>query len=85
MSETQARVDADALAAENEALKEYVLRLEGALRKLPFGVVVAEAPSGRVLLTSGRADDLVSGAERHPQSLADYDRFEAFRPDGSRL
>jgi signal transduction histidine kinase len=85
VTETQAAVDADTLAAENAALKEQVLRLEGALRKLPFGVVVAEAPSGRVLVTSGRADDLVRRAERHPAAVQDYDRFEAFRPDGSRL
>ena len=49
MTEAQAAVDADALAAENAALKEHVWRLEAALRRLPFGVVVAEAPSGRVL------------------------------------
>ena len=85
MTETQAPADAEALAAENAALKEYVSRLERALRKLPFGVVVAEAPSGRVLVSSARADDLVRRADRHPQSLTDYDRFEAFRPDGSRL
>lgn len=85
MTETQAPVDADALAAENAALKEQVMRLEGALRKLPFGVVVAEAPSGRVLVTSERADDLVRRAERHPLTVQDYDRVEAFRSDGSRL
>lgn len=85
MTEAQATADAGALAAENVALKEQVLRLEGALRKLPFAVVVAEAPSGRVLVTSGRADELVRRAERYPVSVEDYDRFGAFRPDGTRL
>ncbi len=85
MTEAQASVDAEALAAENAALKEHVWRLEAALRKLPFGVVVAEAPSGRVLVMSRRANDLVHRADRHPLSLADYDDFEGFRPDGSRL
>jgi signal transduction histidine kinase len=85
VTEAQAAVDADALAAENAALKEHVWRLEAALRRLPFGVVVAEAPSGRVLVTSERADDLVHRADQRPLSLADYDSHQAFRPDGSRL
>ena len=59
--------------------------LEAALRKLPFGVVVAEAPSGRVIATSEHADDLVRRADGQPQSLSDWDRFEGFRRDGSRL
>ncbi len=84
MTEAQAPVDAEALAAENAALKERVSQLEAALRKLPFGVVVAEA-SGRVLVTSARADDLVHRGDRHPLSLEDYEGLEAFRPDGRRL
>lgn len=83
MTEAHAPVDAEALAADNAALREEVSRLEAALRGLPFGVVVAAAPSGRVLVTSGRADDLVHRADRHPMTLEDYGRFEAFRPDGS--
>jgi two-component system phosphate regulon sensor histidine kinase PhoR len=65
--------------------REHVSLLEAALRKLPLGVVVAQAPSGRVIATSARADDLVRRADRQPQSLADYDSVEGFRPDGSRL
>ena len=83
MTEAQA-VDAEALAAENAALKEQVSRLEGALRGLPFGVVVV-APSGRVLVTSGRADELVQRGGRQPMMLEEYDSLEAFRPDGSRV
>jgi two-component system phosphate regulon sensor histidine kinase PhoR len=85
VTEAQAPVDAEALGAENAALTEHISLLEAALRKLPFGVVVAEAPSGRVLATSAHADDLVRRGDRHPQSLRDYDRFEGFRPDGSPL
>jgi signal transduction histidine kinase len=65
--------------------REHVSLLEAALRKLPLGVVVAQAPSGRVIATSSRADDLVRRGDRHPQSLGDYDSLEGFRPDGSRL
>jgi signal transduction histidine kinase len=84
VTEAHAPVDAVALAAENAALKERLWQLEAALRKLPFGVVVVEA-SGRVLVTSARADDLVHRDDRHPVSLEDYDNLEAFRPDGTRL
>ncbi|MDX6542814.1 MAG: hypothetical protein QOK32_417, partial [Gaiellaceae bacterium] len=84
MTEAQAPVEAEALAAENAALREQVSRLEGALRGLPFGVAVV-APSGRVLVTSGRATELVQGGGRQPMTLDDYDGLEAFRPDGSRV
>ncbi len=84
MTEAQAAFEAEALAAENAALREHVSRLEAALRGLPIGVVVVEL-SGRVLVTSGRANDLVHRADRHALTLDDYDSFEAFRPDGSRL
>jgi signal transduction histidine kinase len=73
VTEARVPVDAEALAAEDAALREHVRLLEAALRQLPFGVVVVEAPSGRVLITSGRADDLVPHAGR------------GFRPDGTRL
>jgi signal transduction histidine kinase len=85
VTEAQAPVDAEALAAENVALRERVSRLEAALRGLPFGVVVALARSGRVLVTSGRADVLLRRADRRPVTLDDYDSVDAFRPDGSRL
>jgi signal transduction histidine kinase len=84
VTEAQAPVEAEALAAENAALREQVSRLEGALRGLPFGVAVV-APSGRVLVTSGRANELVQRGGREPMTLDDYDRLEAFRPDGSRV
>ena len=70
--------DAGALAAENAALKLQLARLEGAMRGLPFGVVVAEAPSGRVLVTSASADRL-------PNSVGEYDAYTGFRLDGSRV
>ena len=84
MTEAHAPVDAEALAADNAALREDVSRLEAAFRGLPFGVAVV-APSGRVLVTSGRADELVQRGGRRRMTLDDYDGLEAFRPDGSRV
>jgi len=84
VTEAQAPVDAKALAAENAALREQVARLEAALRGLPFGVAVV-ASSGRVLVTSGRADELVQRGGGQPMALDDYESLEAFRADGSRV
>jgi signal transduction histidine kinase len=84
VTEAQAPVNAEALAAENAALRKHVSRLEAAVRGLPFGVAVV-ASSGRVLVTSGRADELVQRGGRQGMTLDDYDTLEAFRPDGSRV
>jgi signal transduction histidine kinase len=82
---TDLEAELDALRTETSALRDQVALLEAALRELPAGVAVVTAPSGRLLVASRRTEELVRRAGMKIQSLEDYDMFEGFRPDGTRL
>jgi len=67
------------------ALEENEIRLAAILDALPVGVIVGEAPSGR-LTFSNRGVRAVFGFETHPsQSVADYDEWEAYDEEGRRI
>jgi two-component sensor histidine kinase len=60
-------------------------RLEGVVRAMPIGVIVAEAPTGRLLLANdqvarilGRPIDMAAGAQTYPTLVG-------FHPDGHRF
>jgi signal transduction histidine kinase/integral membrane sensor domain MASE1/ActR/RegA family two-component response regulator len=59
-------------------------QLEAVVRHMPVGVMIAEAPSGRLLL----ANDQVERIWRHParaaNSVAGYGVYPGFHPDGRR-
>jgi serine phosphatase RsbU (regulator of sigma subunit)/anti-sigma regulatory factor (Ser/Thr protein kinase)/PAS domain-containing protein len=67
----------DRVAAERE-------RLAAVLSRLPVGVIIAEAPSGRLVL--GNAE--VERIWRHPflasAGIGEYDAYRGFHPDGRR-
>jgi signal transduction histidine kinase len=53
------------------------------LRQLPVGVIIAEAPGGRIVEVTEPASRLWSGAQRHADSVDDYSRvFAGYRPNG---
>ncbi len=58
-------------------------RLEAVLRQMPSGVVIAEAPSGRVVLSNEQAQRI--RGRPLPPRLGDWERddYGAFFPDGS--
>jgi PAS domain S-box-containing protein len=57
--------------------------IEAILRQFPVGVLVAEAPGGRVVSVNEKAEQLWQGAVPEPESVAEYsDWFVGFRPDG---
>jgi PAS domain S-box-containing protein len=58
-------------------------RLDAVLSQMRAGVIVAEAPSGRFILTNARARE-ISRAPLEAGSLEDYGRFVCFHPDGRR-
>jgi PAS domain S-box-containing protein len=71
------------MTTERERATEATL-LAAVLDQLPVGVVIAEAPSGRVTRTNRQARELV----RRPleaDSVEEYGWFDLHRPDGSRL
>ena len=57
-------------------------KLEEVLRQMPCGVMISEAPSGRLILTNKQAGDIL----RHPfpaaAEIEHCDQYTAFRPGG---
>ncbi|MGH7461007.1 MAG: GAF domain-containing protein, partial [Longimicrobiales bacterium] len=66
------------------ALEEERQRLKGVVAEMPAGVILAEAPSGRILLANRQAVEILRGQTRPPESIEEYDVFNCYRPDGSR-
>ncbi|HEX8666186.1 MAG TPA: PAS domain-containing protein [Beijerinckiaceae bacterium] len=57
--------------------------LDAVVRQLPVGVLVAEAPGGRVLLHNEAAAELLGHPVEPIENLAGYGGFSAVHPDGS--
>jgi PAS domain S-box-containing protein len=54
------------------------------LRQMPLGVVVAEAPGGRIVSVNERAEQIYRGPVPEAESIAEYGAsYVGFRPDGS--
>src|SRR5205823_1421093 len=63
---------------------EQRARLETVLRVLPVGLAIAEAPSGRLVLTNAEMQRIWGGT-LNATSFADYRVFEGYWPDGRRV
>ena len=57
-------------------------RLEAVLRQMPSGVTIAEAPSGKILLSNERAQQIRHRSLPQVVGVEEYDRFVGFHPDG---
>jgi PAS domain S-box-containing protein len=71
-SETQAR-----------QLAQERTRLTAVLQHLPTGVVIAEAPSGRLLLSNVQTETILHGSLPLGEAFGSY-RYNGFYPDGRR-
>jgi PAS domain S-box-containing protein len=57
--------------------------LQALLLQLPTAVIVAEAPSGRIVAANGEADRIWGGALPRPDTIAEYSlHFTGYRPNG---
>jgi PAS domain S-box-containing protein len=56
--------------------------LEALLRQMPAGVVVAEIPSGRILIANNRVEAILGVSLEGIRNVQEYGRFNAFWPDG---
>jgi two-component system, cell cycle sensor histidine kinase and response regulator CckA len=65
------------------ALEEQQARLSTLLEQLPISVVLAEAPSGRVVMWNRAAEETARGEEMTAASTDEYDKWEAYLPDGT--
>ncbi|WP_166396037.1 PAS domain S-box protein [Rubrobacter marinus] len=72
------------VAERTSELEAERARLEAVLRQMPSGVVIAEAPSGKVVLSNERAEQI--RGRPLPPYLGGWERdeYEGLRPDGER-
>ncbi|HEV8672973.1 MAG TPA: GAF domain-containing protein [Methylomirabilota bacterium] len=57
-------------------------RLDTVLRQMPAGVVIAEAPSGRLILGNAQVEEIWRAAFTPASELEDWVRYLGFHPDG---
>ena len=73
------------MEAQHELLSELDAergRLEGVLQQMPAGVMIAEAPSGRILLANQEAERLLSSPLPRPISVMEYAQRLEFHREG---
>ena len=57
-------------------------RLETVLQQMPAGFIMAEAPSGKLVLINGRVESIFRGPFRIGGGIEDYLQYQAFKPNG---
>ncbi|HXE57410.1 MAG TPA: PAS domain S-box protein, partial [Gemmatimonadales bacterium] len=65
-----------------EALRHERARLQAILQHLPEGVIIAEAPSGRLLLGNEQVQRIWRRPFVAAGGIAEYDTYRGFHPDG---
>jgi two-component system cell cycle sensor histidine kinase/response regulator CckA len=65
-----------------EQLEAERTRLEAVLRQMPAGVIIAEAPSGRVLLVNEQIESILRGAFRQESAIGGHIQYQTFHGDG---
>jgi PAS domain S-box-containing protein len=66
----------------NRKLENERARLEAVLRQLPSGVIIAEAPSGRLVLGNDRVQEIWRHEFIAAGEIGDYQAYPGFHPDG---
>ncbi|HJV67405.1 MAG TPA: PAS domain S-box protein [Geomonas sp.] len=61
------------------------VRFETVVRQMPVGVIIVEAPTGRLLYDNEESKRILRQEVGEVVGLMDYHRWQLFRPDGSRL
>jgi len=72
--------------AAQAALRESETRLKALMDNVPVGVMLVEAPDGRVLLGNRRLEEILRHPLRFVANIGDYrEQWEAYHPDGRRV
>ena len=72
--------------AAQAALRESEARLKAVMDNVPVGMLLAEAPSGRILLGNRRLEEILRHPVRLSADIAAYQEdWEAYHPDGQRM
>jgi PAS domain S-box-containing protein len=68
-----------------EALRRSEARLQAIFDAVPIGIVIADAPDGRVVMSNPRAEEILRRADAAPRTIDEYRRSGARRADGTLL
>ena len=68
-----------------ERLAEERSLLNAVVQQLPVGVIIAEAPSGRLILGNRKIDEIWSHGYMSSGSVSEYGDWEGYHPDGRRV
>jgi len=67
-----------------EALRRSEARLQAVFDAVPFGIVIAQAPDGNVIMSNPRAEDILRSVGDSPAIIDDYcGELEPYPPGGS--
>jgi PAS domain S-box-containing protein len=68
-----------------EALRRSEARLQAIFDAVPVGIVIADAPDGRVVKSNPRAEEILRRADAAPRTFEEYRQSGARRADGTLL
>jgi signal transduction histidine kinase/ActR/RegA family two-component response regulator len=80
-----AHVDVTPLKAIEAELRLREAELRGVLDNAPVGVIVAAAPSGRIVLSNRRAEEILGQPIPEMGEVAEYGGLSGYHPDGRRF
>lgn len=75
--------DVTAARLAEQALRDSEARLQAVLDHVPLGVMLAEAPSGRVVLANRRLAEILGLPSVRVRAVRDYGAFPAFDAEGA--
>ena len=63
-------------------LQEEKGRLQAVIQRVPAGLIIAEAPSGRFLVANDQVEKVLHSSYRSSDSIEEYSHYAGFFPDG---
>ncbi len=67
--------------SERSLLRERA-RLQAVLEHMPAGLIIADAPSGKMVLTNDRVEEIWRGRFEPAEQISQYARYKTFHSDG---
>ena len=77
--------DIDDYKRSREELMQSAARLQGVFDAVPVGIVIAEAPSGKVVMGNPRAEEILGHRIFDTEDIAGHENWVMFHKDGRRL
>ncbi len=69
----------------DEALRRSEARLKAVFDAVPIGIVIADAPDGRVVMSNPRAEEILRRTVDPPRAIDEYRQSGSRRADGTQL